>query len=843
MSCSGAGPSLKSSDPRTDLDESSRSLSNHVSALPPPMRTPVPSSQDIRARYELALLEIQQLRAILDSGLDAWIEVDAANIISAWNARAGAMFGWTAADAIGQPLEMITPERLRETLRKTLNSVQREESDHWTAPIPAKGLHRDGHEFPAEITMALLPAGPKRRIAILVRDLTRHRQVENELRESEQRSQSILDHIEDGYFEVDLSGKYLEVNEAFCRMFGYSKNDLLGQSYRSFFPADEAQRTYDVFHQVYLTGKPNAWFEYSFNALDGSERCAEISICLIRNAKGEPLGFRGIQRDCTERKRFQKELANAKMAAEAARKAAEAANRAKSEFLANMSHEIRTPMNGIVGMTELALSTELTDEQRSFLSTVRSSADSLLAIINDILDYSKIEAGKIVLDPIAFDLEECVGNAIRNLAISAHKKRLELILQVDPAVPRNLVGDTTRLRQVLLNLVGNAIKFTEAGEVALTILLEEESSDDAMLRFSVRDTGIGIAGDKQDKLFQVFEQADSSTTRKYGGTGLGLAISKRIVELMGGKMWLESSLGAGSTFHFVVPFAKGAPAPRASAGRERLDGLRVLVIDDNSTNRQILCKLVQHWNMRPDNADSGLAGLIKLEQASACGDPFRLVLLDEQMPDLGGLEVIERIRSSNLFSGATVMMLSSCDQSSSAIRCRELGAASYLIKPIMSSELHTAIQRALGISPEAQVEAAKPMPWYDVSEPLGRLCILLAEDNSVNQKVAGAILSKMGHSVTLASTGVEAVAKWRSGGFDVILMDVQMPEMDGLEAARVIREAEHAQGLHTPIVAMTAHAMSGDRERCLDAGMDDYISKPFNPQMLIEALNRCKGIT
>jgi PAS domain S-box-containing protein len=705
------------------------------------------------------------------------------------------------------------------------------------------------------------------------------KRAEQALRDSEALYHSLVETLPLSLFRKDRHGHFTFGNQRFCESLKRPLDRIRGRTDYDFYPRDLAEKYRRDDETVLATGKVLELIEEHCQP-DGHKLYVQVLKAPVRDARGDIVGTQAIFWDVTAR-----HLAEA--ALQRAKEEAEQANRAKSAFLANMSHEIRTPMNAIIGMTDLVLDTRLTPEQRDNLELVRKSADALLAVINDILDFSKIEAGKIDLDARPFRLRDCLGDALDTLALQAHQKGLELACDIAADVPDALVGDAGRLRQVLVNLVGNAIKFTNEGEVVVevrtsniehpTSSVQHPTSDPdgpapraatersmldvgrsmfdvsapaVELHFTVRDTGIGIPPDKQELLFTPFVQVDGSLTRRHGGTGLGLAISRRLAQIMGGGLWYETPArvnghaaeAPGAAFHFRARFVlqEGAAAVPPPAAPRSWNGLPVLVVDDNAANRRILCATLAAWDLKPVAVDGGPAALAALRQAAGAGTPFALGLIDAHMPDMDGFGLVERIQAEAGLAGLPVLMLTSGGQPGDVARCRELGVASYLTKPVKQQELWRTLAAVLGPGasglPRGEAEGG-PAGTASPRVALWALRVLLAEDNPVNQKVAVALLEKRGHSVTVVGDGAAALEALERPEFDLVLLDVQMPVLDGLETARRLRARERETGRHVPVIAMTAYAMKGDRERCLEAGMDGYLSKPVRAGELFAVID------
>ena len=646
---------------------------------------------------------------------------------------------------------------------------------------------------------------------------------------------TLMDYFPHNIYFKDDESRFIRINKAMANYFGLSDpRDATGKTDIDFFSGEHAYQALADEKEIVRSGQGIVNKIEKETWPDGRATWCSSTKLPLQDGEGNFVGTFGISQDITAQMQAAEALRVAK-------EAAEAASRAKSTFLANMSHEIRTPLNAVIGMTELVLKTQLSAQQREYLSTVRDSGEALLSVINDILDFSKIEAEKLVLERERFHFRESLGDTMKSFALRAHQQGLELACYIHREVPTWLLGDYCRVRQVVVNLVNNAIKFTKRGEVVVEVACESSADNDVQLHFTVSDTGIGIPAEKHAAVFDMFEQADSSTTRRHGGTGLGLAIASKLVALMGGKIWLESEVGRGTKFHFTARLGRAAaePAEQIDAEPLCLHGMRALVVDDNATNRRILDEVLASWQMVPTCAETAREALELLRQADQAGRPFQLVLTDAHMPEVDGFTLAGDIRKQYQATEPVIMMLTSGDRPSDIAECQRLGIASYLLKPIKQSELLEAIQLSLGlVGPTAPLLAPAHVRQ-------GRpLKILLAEDSLVNQQLAVALLSGEGHEVVVANNGREAVAAVETGKFDVVLMDVQMPEMDGLEATAIIRRNEAARGSQgtreaprLPIIAMTAHALAGDRERCIDAGMDGYTSKPINADELFAAIH------
>jgi two-component system, sensor histidine kinase and response regulator len=773
-----------------------------------------------------------KVAAIVESSDDAIISRTLGGTITSWNKGAEVIFGYRADEIMGKPVSMLAASDHVDELAAILHKVRQGEK---ITHFETVRVRKDGGRIDVSLTISPIrnAAGDVVGAATIARDITERKRAEAALMEERHLLRTLMDNLPDVIYFKDLESRFTRINKAHAKEFGLNDPaQAVGKTDFDFFTGEHAQQAFADEQEIIRTGQPVLGKEEKETWPDGRETWASTTKMPLRDTNGNILGTFGISRDITERKQAEQELRNAK-------ETAEAANRAKSEFLAVMSHEIRTPMNGIIGMTELALDTPLSREQREYLNRVKESADTLLTLINDILDFSKIEAGKLSLDVGEFDLQDTLSNTMRALASRADEKGLELTWETLPDVPARLLGDPGRLRQIFVNLVGNAIKFTERGEVDLRVKIESQGEDWTALHFCVTDTGIGIPREKQQRIFEAFMQADSSTTRKYGGTGLGLAISSRLAKLMEGQIWLESEPNKGSKFHFTARFGrlKGPQPQPAAKAKVDLQGTPVLVIDDNATNRRILEAMLKCWSMQPTLVERGQEGLVAMRRAKDMGKTFPLILLDAQMPGMDGFMVVEKLKEDPTLAGSAIMMLTSAGQRGDAARCRELGISAYLVKPIRQSELLEAILLVLG-QPSQRKDHPDLVTRHTIREARRRLRILVAEDNAINRELVTRLVQKYGHTVMAVTTGREAVdlLDKDAANCDIVLMDVEMPDMDGFQATAIIREKEKISGKHIPIIAMTACAMKGDRERCLAAGMDGYVPKPIRHQELFETI-------
>ena len=781
-----------------------------------------------RKKAEAALEERETLfRGLFDLSPDAIVVIDPHDPNVSWpiidcNRVACVMNGYHRDELIGQSIDIlnITSGTAEE---RTAYLDQLRVAGHFE--LETEHRRRNGELFPVEVSTSLISIGERELIIGIDRDITERKRVEAELLREKQFLEAIIKNSPAAIVILDNQGNIVSSNPAFEELYGYTTAEAMGKTLDTLITTPETLDQASLYTQQARTGLVRGLGKR--RRRDGSFASVEIFGVPITVSE-ERVGSLAIYHDITELDR--------------ARTEAEEASRAKSEFLANMSHEIRTPMNGVMGMLELALETQLTTEQKDFLETSLHSAEALLAILNDILDFSKIEAGKLDLERINFQLRNTVEDVAYTLAARAQDKGLEIACLINPDITSNLRGDPGRLRQVLVNLVGNAIKFTHQGEIVIQAESIQETDSDAVVHFSVQDTGVGISPERQAAVFDRFTQADGSTTRKYGGTGLGLTISKQLVEAMGGKIGVESTPGVGSIFWFDIKFEKqppekrGGTAPLSFAGPVNMSAARILVIDDNQTNRLILTKNVEAMGCRVEAVSSGAKGLESLRNAHRAGDPYHVVLLDMQMPGMDGEQTARAIKSDPAVKDVKILILTSMGHRGDAARLEALGCSGYLLKPVKQQMLFDAVITVLGREKE---ESPGLITRHVLAEQRkSNLRLLLAEDNPINQKVAVTVLQKAGYSVDAVDNGLDALTKVKNNQYNAVLMDVQMPVMDGFEATQQIREWERERGTHIPIIAMTAHAMQGDRERCLEAGMDDYITKPLQPKVLFSALDR-----
>ncbi len=811
-----------------DVEISSRLVEEEHGRVVQQVIRDISSRKEMEQRLEKSR---QQYIQLFNASVDAIVRYDAKGRVEYLNPAFTKMFGWTFEELKGKRIDFVPPEE-EENTWLILKKIRRGEK---VANFPTRRFTKDGRILDVALSVSSIFDDKGNNIGnvVIIRDETQRRKMEEELEKSRQQYIQLIDASADAIVRYDAKGCVEYINPAFTKMFGWTFEELKGKRI-DFVPPEAVKETLAAIEKMkkgeQLTNFPTRRFTKDGRILD-----VALSVSSIIDENGENIGNVVIIRDETERRKMEKAL-------EEAKRRAEEANRSKSEFLANMSHEIRTPMNAIMGMAGLLMDTELNAEQREFLAIIRQSTDALLSIINDILDFSKIEAGKLELEMLDFDLREALDEIISLTAIFAKEKGLELCYQIDHHVPALLIGDPGRLRQIILNLVNNAIKFTSQGEVFLKVTVEDDGPDQAVLKFAVRDTGIGISKEDIGKLFTSFHQVDASTTRKFGGTGLGLAISKHLTELMDGQIGVESQVGKGSTFWFTARFKKQkqatAPVPQLP---EDLAGKRVLIVDDNKTNLQILQNYLEHWGFVCDSAWSGEMALTMMRAAVKYNAPYDLLITDLQMPEFDGVELGHRVKSDADLQDIIMLMLSSRGLRGDAAKMRKIGFAGYLTKPVRRSQLYNCILMAFSHRAREDESCKPPLVTRHVIKEAKKqnFRILLVEDNKVNQVLALRLLQKWGFNGEAVANGQEAIHSLSMIPYDLVLMDVQMPVMDGLEATRRIRSGKtDVINPRVPIIAMTAHAMKGDRQRCLDAGMDHYLSKPINPDALLEVLEK-----
>ena len=775
-----------------------------------------------------------QFQLVMEAMPTGIVLVDEAGRITMVNQHVGHMFGYEPGALLGQPVEILLPERFRATHPAHVRTFFRSPTARaMGAGKDLSGLRKDGTEFFLEIGLAPIHAPEGIRIVASIADITKRKQMES----TRFRLQQAINHAQDGMALFDDVGQFTYMNPAHAAIYGYTVDELLGKSWTQLYPEEWAA----MIEQMYLPmlRSEGQWQgEVVGKKSSGDAFHVDLSLTLLEEPGTGRQTILCTCRDITHRKQMEHDLVTAK-------EAAEAGVRAKSEFLATMSHEIRTPMNGVLGMTDLLIDTSLTPEQHEFVHTLKHSGESLMRIINDILDFSKIEAGKLTIETLPFDLRLTIEDTLDLLAPTAQAKHLELVGLIDAQAPNAVIGDPGRIRQILTNLIGNAIKFTESGEVLVQVLKAEETAASVLLRFEIVDTGVGLNEEAKAKLFQSFTQADSSTARKYGGTGLGLAICKRLTELMGGQIGIQSFPGTGTCVWFTIrlltqTYTAVVPTPPLI---DNLSGLRICLVDDNATNRSLLQYHACDWKMHYDSAEDGPSALSLIRRAAAEGKPFDLAILDMHMPGMGGLELGRAIRADANLNGTRLVLLTSLGRRGDAKLAHASGFSAYLTKPVRKKHLYDCLRLVMGQAPSSHADSPAAIPAqplitrHQVAEMHAHLRLLVVDDNPINQKVAVKMLEKLGYRVDVASNGNEALAALTRHHYNLVFMDCQMPELDGFDTTRMIR-AHEQPGCHLPIIAMTANAMEGDREHCLDSGMDDFVSKPVKSQDLNKMLTQ-----
>jgi len=796
--------------------------------------------QDITERK----LQEQRFQELINAAPDAMVIVDERGEITLVNSQTERLFGYDRQELLGKKVEILVPEDKRAA--HPANRKRYMETPSVRAIGGDLGLEaqaKDGSRIPVDISLSPIKTADGMLVVASIRDVTERKKAEDAIKNSEQRLAQIIDFLPDPTWVINNEGKVVTWNRALEKLLAIKAEDMVGKgNYEYALPFYGERRPVLIdlvkdwdadFEEKYISVKKvgsNLISESFHPALGKGGMFLQGTAGLLYNSEGNVTGAIESLRDITDPKRMEAELIQAKQAADEA-------NKAKGDFLANMSHEIRTPMNAVIGMTHLALKTDLTQKQRDYLTKIQSSANSLLGIINDILDFSKIEAGKLDIEAVDFNLDDVLDNLANLVTVKAQEKEnLEVLFDAAPDVPRNLIGDPLRLGQVLLNLANNAVKFTETGEIVVSIEMASLQSDQVTLKFAVSDTGIGLTKEQAGRLFQSFTQADTSTTRKYGGTGLGLAISKKLVGMMGGEIWVESEYGRGTTFHFTAELGLGKEkAKKQFALGNDLRGMKVLVVDDNITSREILKDLLESFSFEVELAASGEEGITEIENADS-GKPFELVIMDWKMPRMDGIEAATRLKNHPLLNKIPAIILVTAYGREEVMRKAEnAGLDGFLIKPINASVLFDAIMQAFGEEIPETSRLIRRQTETEALKAIRGARILLVEDNEINQQVAREILEGAGLIVTIANNGQEAVDAVQKNNYDAVLMDVQMPVMDGYAASREIRNLK-SEIRNIPIIAMTAHAMAGDEEKSLTAGMNGHVTKPIDPDQLFAAL-------